>query len=201
MSMKLAGSNTLRSSALAHCYLSAEYCAPVWSRWAHTSLVDVQLNSTVRASHFWHPPFYTSPMTSSAVQHRTASPTKEGCRWQAGREYCQTRQLANPAWYPQPTIATIDIQEAAVAGLTTSLHQKSMEAQLEVGSGGLVCDPQSGNRVLTSSVMWSLLNRFRTEQGHCVACRRKWRLTDTDLCPIAARPRWCHTLSNPVLSV
>jgi len=29
---------------------------------------------------------------------------------------------------------------------------------------------------------WSLLNRFRTEQGHCGACRRKWRLTDTGLC-------------------
>jgi len=28
---------------------------------------------------------------------------------------------------------------------------------------------------------WSLLNRFCTEQGHCGACRRKWRLTD--LCP------------------
>jgi len=30
----------------------------------------------------------------------TASPTKEGCHWQAGRENRQTRQLANPAWYP-----------------------------------------------------------------------------------------------------
>jgi len=30
---------------------------------------------------------------------------------------------------------------------------------------------------------WSLLNHLRTEQGHCGACRRKWRLTDTDLCP------------------
>ena len=30
---------------------------------------------------------------------------------------------------------------------------------------------------------WSLLNRFCTEQRHCGACRRKWRLTDTDLCP------------------
>jgi len=27
---------------------------------------------------------------------------------------------------------------------------------------------------------WSLLNRFSTEQGHCGACRRKWRLTDTE---------------------
>jgi len=52
--VKLAGStwgasaNTLRSSALALCYSAAEYCAPVWSRSAHTCQVDVQLNSTMR---------------------------------------------------------------------------------------------------------------------------------------------------------
>ena len=39
---------TLRSSALTLCYSAAEYCAPVWSRAAHTSQVDVQLNSTMR---------------------------------------------------------------------------------------------------------------------------------------------------------
>ena len=44
--MKLAGSTW--SSALALCYSAAEYCAPVWSRSAHTSRVDVQLNSTMR---------------------------------------------------------------------------------------------------------------------------------------------------------
>ena len=47
--MKLAGStwgasaNTLQSSAPALCYSAAEYCAPVWSRSAHTSQVNVQL--------------------------------------------------------------------------------------------------------------------------------------------------------------
>ena len=70
--MKLAGStwgtstNTLRSSALALCYSAAEYCAPIWSCSAHTSQVDVQMN---HASHLWYPPFYTSPMASSALQH------------------------------------------------------------------------------------------------------------------------------------
>jgi len=43
-----ANAETRRSSALALCYAVAEYCAPVWSRSAHTSLVDVQLNSTMR---------------------------------------------------------------------------------------------------------------------------------------------------------
>ena len=52
--MKLADStwgaiaNTLQSSALALCYSAAEYCAPVWSRSAHTSQVNVQLNSNMR---------------------------------------------------------------------------------------------------------------------------------------------------------
>jgi len=102
--MKLAGStwgasaNTLRSSALALCYSAAEYCAPVWSRSAHTSQVDVQLNSTMRL--ILYPLFYTSPMASSPLQHWTASPTKEDCHWQAGGENLQTWQLANPAWYP-----------------------------------------------------------------------------------------------------
>jgi len=45
---------------------------------------------------------------------------------------------------------------------------------------------------------WSLLNRFRAEQGHCGACRRKWQLTYTDLVEVVARPRRCPTLSNPV---
>ena len=43
-----ASANTLRSSALALCYAAAEYCAPVWSRSANTSQVNVQLNSTMR---------------------------------------------------------------------------------------------------------------------------------------------------------
>jgi len=48
----------------------------------------------------------------------------------------------------------------------------------QVVNSHLVCDPtirQPG--IDLSRQQWSLLNRFRTEQGHCGACRRKWRLT------------------------
>jgi len=41
---------------------------------------------------------------------------------------------------------------------------------------------------------WSLLNRFRTEWGHCGACRRKWRLTDTDLCPCGETQTMSHVV-------
>jgi len=43
---------------------------------------------------------------------------------------------------------------------------------------------------------WSLLNRFRTEQGHCGACRRKWWLTDTDLCPCGEIQTMSHVVES-----
>jgi len=43
---------------------------------------------------------------------------------------------------------------------------------------------------------WSTLNRFCTEQGHCGACRRKWRLTDTDLCPCGETQTMSHIVES-----
>ena len=54
----------------------------------------------------------------------------------------------------------------------------------QVVNSHLVCDPTIRQPDFDlARQQWSLLNRFRTEQGHCGACRRKWRLTDTDPCP------------------
>ena len=47
----------------------------------------------------------------------------------------------------------------------------------------LVCDPtirQPGFDLPLQQ--WSLINRFHMKQGHCLACRRRWRLTNTYLC-------------------
>ena len=44
---------------------------------------------------------------------------------------------------------------------------------------------------------WSLLNRFRTEQGHCGAYRGNGDL-QTLICVLVARHKRCLTVSNPV---
>ena len=47
----------------------------------------------------------------------------------------------------------------------------------------LVCDPairQPGFNLPRRQ--WSLLNRFRTAQGQCKACLKKWGQADSDLC-------------------
>ena len=41
---------------------------------------------------------------------------------------------------------------------------------------------------------WSLLNHFRTGQGHCVACRKIWRLTD--LCPCGETQTMSHIVES-----
>ena len=43
-----ASTDVLRSSSLALCYSTAEYCAPVWSRSVHTKRVDTALNNSMR---------------------------------------------------------------------------------------------------------------------------------------------------------
>ena len=44
---------------------------------------------------------------------------------------------------------------------------------------------------------WSLLNRFRIEQGHC---RKRWRLTDTDLCPCSETQTISHIVKSHPLT-
>ena len=54
----------------------------------------------------------------------------------------------------------------------------------------LVCDPtirQPGFDLPRQQ--WSLLNRFRTEQGH-------WQLTDTDLCPYGETQTMSHIVES-----
>ena len=67
----------------------------------------------------------------------------------------------------------------------------------QVVNSHLVCDPtipQPGFDLPRQQR--SLLNRFRTEQGHCGACRRIWRLTDTDLCPCGETQTMFHIVES-----
>ena len=67
----------------------------------------------------------------------------------------------------------------------------------QVVNSHLVCDPtirQPGFDLPRQQ--WSLLNRFHTEQGHCSACRRNWRPTDTDLCPCAETQTMFHIVES-----
>jgi len=101
--MKLAGStwgasaNTLRSPALALCYSAAEYCAPVWSRYAHTSRVDVQLNSTNLISGTLH----STPLPWLPVLSNIEPPA---LRRKAATDKLVEKIVKHDSWPTQPDI-------------------------------------------------------------------------------------------------
>jgi len=49
---------------------------------------------------------------------------------------------------------------------------------------------------LTAIIQSCRLTLFRTEQVHCGACRRKWRLTDTDMCPCGETQTMFHIVKS-----
>ena len=71
----------------------------------------------------------------------------------------------------------------------------------QVVNSHLVCDPtirQPGFDL--SRQQWSPMNNFCTEQGHCGACRRKWWLTDTNLCPCGEIQMMSHIVESCLLT-
>ena len=63
-----AGATTLRTATLALVHSTAEYCAPVWCRSAHTRLIDPTIND---ANCDWMPASYTSGQPSNPRRHPT----------------------------------------------------------------------------------------------------------------------------------
>jgi len=43
---------------------------------------------------------------------------------------------------------------------------------------------------------WSLLNRFRTGLGHCGACKKKWKLSDSDQCSCGETQTMPHIVES-----
>jgi len=162
--IKLAGStwgasaNSLRSFALALCYSAAENCTLVWSRSAHTSRVDVQLNSTVR--------LVSGTLRSTPLPWL---PVLSNIKLPALRRKAATDK--HDSWPIQS-----DILKPPLLPLSDpTIRQPGFDLPRQ---------------------QCFLLNRFSTEQRHCGACRRNWRLTDTDLCPCGETQTMSHIVES-----
>jgi hypothetical protein len=203
--MKLAGSswgadaNTLRSSALALCYSVDEYCAPVWARSAHTKLVDVQLNTTMRlvTGTLRPTPLPWLPVLSNieppALRRKAAvdkliSKAIEDTKWDFHNDIvCPPRHRLTsrrPLW--------TDMQP-----VDTGTRWQEDWQTASVVNNSLVSDPaiQLPGFDLPRR-QWSMLNRFRTDQGHCRACHKRWGLASSDLCDCGEVQTMSHIVNT-----
>jgi len=96
------------------------------------------------------------------------------------------------SWQPSRKLLWLDLQPADIRS-----RWRHNWKSAQVVNSHLVCDPtiwQPGFDLPRQQ--WSLLNRFCMEQGHCGACRRKWRLADTDLCPCSETQTMSHVVKS-----
>ena len=195
----MSNANTFRSSALALCYSVAEYCCPAWQRSTHVSLVDAQLHSSMRLSSgtVWSTPLPWLPVLTNieppALRRRAATDkliTQAEC-------HCDW-PLYDDVFYPPPLHLESrkplwrDLQSIDV----TSRWREDWQSATVVNST-LVVDPTM--RLPGFDLhrrQWSLLNRFRTGQGHCNVCHKKYGVSPTTNYVTVEKPRQCHTSST-----
>ena len=158
-----ASTNTLRSSALAFCYSAAEYCAPVCSRSAHASQVDLQLNSTM---HLISGTLQSTPLPWLPVLSNIELPA---LRRKAATDKLVEKIIKHDSWPIQPDILNSPLlQLTSRKPLWLDLQPVDIKSRwkhnwksAQVVNSHLVCDPtirQLGFDLSRQS--WSLPNRF-----------------------------------------
>jgi len=148
------------------------------------SQVDVQLNSTMRRI---SGTLRSTPLPWLLVLSNIEPPA---LRRKAAIDKLVEKIVKHDSWPIQPDILKPPLLRVTSRNpLWLDLQPVDIKSRwrhnwksAEVVNSHLGCDPtirQLGFDVPRQQ--WSPLERFRTDQGHCGACRRKWRLTDTEL--------------------
>lgn len=190
-----ANTNTMRSTALALCYSVGEYCAPVWARSAHTNLVDVQLNSTMRliTGTLQPTPLPWLPVLSNIeppALRRKAAVDKLLAKAAEHEDWGLQGDVTSPPEYRLSSRHPLwrDMEPVEI----TTRWREDWESAMVVNSS-LVCDPAARQPGFDlPRRQWSLLNRFRSAQGRCRACLKRWGQADSDLCDCGAIQTMSH---------
>ncbi|UYV60966.1 hypothetical protein LAZ67_1002937 [Cordylochernes scorpioides] len=207
---KLAGSswgsdaNTLRTSALALIFSTAEYCAPVWEGSCHTKLIDTQLNSTLRIitgvcqptridwlpvlAHISPPELRRKEATKKMYQKLLDSPDLEinPILQSPPKHRLKSR---NPIWSRgnQLLSQNFNISEAWTnSWISSDIPNKNLITSPSVKIPGFSLPRRE----------WVLLNRFRTGQGRCAELMKLWGYTKDPNCACNIPQSMSHILDD-----
>ncbi|UYV82672.1 hypothetical protein LAZ67_22000478 [Cordylochernes scorpioides] len=207
---KLAGSswgsdaNTLRTSALALIFSTAEYCAPVWEGSCHTKLIDTQLNSTLRIitgvcqptridwlpvlAHISPPELRRKEATKKMYQKLLDSPDLEinPILQSPPKHRLKSR---NPIWSRgnQLLSQNFNISEAWTnSWISSDIPNKNLITSPSVKIPGFSLPRRE----------WVLLNRFRTGRGRCAELMKLWGYTKDPNCACNVPQSMSHILDD-----
>ena len=175
------GAKTLRTSALAICYSVAEYCAPVWRNSAHTNLVNVQLNNTMRTITGAVQCIWTDwlPVQSNIAPADTCREVATSRTILRARGKPELPLLTDIDFHPRrrlksrrPIWCNLPDEAQTIQHLWRTRWQNQI---VDVPNKSLINDPtiQLPGMDLPRG-QWSLLNRFQSDAGPCRNSMHEW---------------------------
>ena len=205
-----AKASTLRTTALALCYSTAEYCSPVWYQSAHAHKIDAELNRTCRT--------ITGTLRPTPVEmvHRLAGIAPPAIRRDIAARKEKTKQLSDsrhPLYnHTAPTSRLPTRKSFSTTTRELSMNETPINARTAAWK-----NQHSVHRSYTSPVQppmeslppghslprrdWCVLNRARTGVGRTGDNMVKWGISDQAGCPCGAETQtMTHCLQECTLS-
>ena len=200
-----ANPHTLRTTALALCYSTAEYAAPVWERSSHAHKLDVVLNQTCRIISGCLKPTISghlhllSGIAPPAIRRATASRIERSKQQMDprhpmfGLEAPTSRLKSRKSFLTSTAPLEGSASQDRISRWKTGLSEREKELLIEPKEH---LPPGSDLPWPT----WKSLNRLRTLVGRCQTNMLRWGFSDgSDLCRCGAQHTMAHLLVCPDL--
>ena len=201
-----ANPSTLRSTALALCYSTAEYACPVWERSSHAKKLDSVLNESCRCTTGCLKP---TPINSL---YRLGGIAPPDIRRAAASGHKRTRQLVDPR-HPlfgqtgaarrlksRRSFMSVSPLGSTAAAARMDLWHDRLDNTDAIDNLNLVLGehlPTGGDLDWTT---WKSLNRLRTRTGRCKANMDKWGYSsEGELCNCGETQTMEHLLKCQLL--
>ena len=200
-----AGAKTLRIASLSLVYSTAEYCAPVWCRSAHTRLIDIVLNDALRIVTGCLRPTPTDHLpvlsgiqpaelrrlgaTLSLVYRGSLDPNHILYDFLSGSsDTCQARLRSRRPFVPGARNLLDNLARLGIHASEWTNHKWKTE-YCENTSRLRAFVPETGTRPVGMGLpraAWVKLNRLRTGVGRFHSSMYKWGLAPSPNCECGA---------------
>ena len=186
-----ATAEVLRTSALSLVFSTGEYCAPVWLNSHHTSIIDTQLNHTMRQISGTIKP---TPNAWLPVLCNIAPPnTRRMASLKAQVTKCQNNptlpinaDIEDLTSKKQPRLKSRQppVRTATqLTNFTSEQHWSNEWHSKDIRNSYLIQDPTAKpNGFNLPRRQWCNLNRIRTGHGVCNKTLNQWGITDSPQC-------------------
>ena len=178
---------TLRTTAMALCYSSAEYASPVWARSCHAKKVDPELNNACRIVTGQLRPtplpllYRTTGIAPPSIRREMQARTQKHMQENDERHPMFGHEYPNSRLKSRKSLRTVDSLDPGISAISR------LQAWNEWDNHNNEATQPPAEQLPTGTDLqrkdWVSLNRARAKVGKTAGTLHKWKLTSTSECP------------------